>query len=193
MSLERIARLYSRLLAKYEHAGLTLARERKRLTSQRRGLRRALTAQTITQNVAQQVQQQAHAQIAQVVTRCLQACFDQPLRFRVDFHKKRGKTEAELVFLEKVKGKWIKRKPTDESGIGQVDVAAFALRLACLMLQKPAKRRVLIVDEPFKNVNGERNRERVAELLESLAEEFGVQIILTTGYDWLKVGKVVEL
>jgi len=80
------------------------------------------------------------------------------------------------------------------AGGGVVDVAAFALRLSCLMLSKPPLRRILILDEPFKYVSERRGyRERVRQLLESLAEEMGIQILMVTHIEALQTGDIVEL
>lgn len=145
-------------------------------------------AQELTQQVAQQVQEQAHAQIAEVVSRSLEAIFDDAYEFRILFEKKRGKTEARLVFIRD--GKEI--DPMTASGGGVVDVAAFALRLSCLMLSRPPLRRLLILDEPFKFVS-EQYRDRIRILLETLAKEMNVQFLMVTHIDQLRAGKIVEL
>lgn len=142
----------------------------------------------VVQNVAQAVQQKVHTKIAGVVSKCLSAVFDDAYEFVIHFDKKRGKTEARPVFVRNGN----ELDPLDGVGGGVLDVAAFALRVACLVM-KPAGRKILIADEPFKNVNGQGNRERCAAMVEELAKEFDFQIIMTTGYDWLKIGKVIDL
>lgn len=148
----------------------------------------AKAAQEMAQHVAQAVQQQAHRQIAEVVSRCLSAVFDEPYTFRLLFERKRGRTEARLVFERD----GLEVDPMTASGGGVVDVAAFALRLSCLILHKPPVRRVLILDEPFKYVS-EEYRERVRKLLETLAQEMGVQFLMVTHIQELKTGTVLEL
>ena len=148
----------------------------------------ALKAQEIVQAVSANVQQQVHSKIASVVSRCLEAVFDEPYEFRINFERKRGKTEAPLVF---VRGEE-EFSPIDSSGGGVVDVAAFALRVACLMLSVPHKRRTMILDEPFKFVSVE-YRERIKELIETLSEEMNIQFIIVTHIDELKCGKLIEI
>jgi DNA repair exonuclease SbcCD ATPase subunit len=145
-------------------------------------------AQAIGQQVAQMVQQEAHNEIADVVTQCLQAVFDEPYRFIIHFEKKRGRTEARLVFERD----GLEVDPMTASGGGVVDVAAFALRLSCLMLSKPPLRRMLILDEPFKFVSPDL-RPRVRKLMETLAEEKGIQILMVTHIEGLKTGGVIQL
>lgn len=60
-----------------------------------------------------------------------------------------------------------------------LDVAAFGLRLACLMLSRPRPARVLVLDEPFKFVSSS-YRENLVALLTELSDEFGLQIVLIT-------------
>jgi len=145
-------------------------------------------AQRIVQTVAQMVQQQAHEQIASVVSRCLESVFDEPYEFKIAFEQKRGKTEAKLSFVRN----GTEVDPMTASGGGVVDVAAFALRLACLMMYRPPKRRLLVMDEPFRFLSRDL-RPRMKELLLTLANEMQIQFIMVTHDELLTVGKVVEL
>lgn len=145
-------------------------------------------AQRVCQMVAQAVQQQAHDRIAGVVSRCLEAVFDEPYEFKILFEQKRGRTEASLVF---VRGDQT-LDPLTASGGGVVDVAAFALRVSCLLLARPALRRVLVLDEPLKFVS-EQYRPRARAMIEKLAEDLGIQFIIVTHDEAYKTGKVVEL
>lgn len=148
----------------------------------------AESARKLLQGVASTVQQKAHGQIASVVSRCLEAVFDDPYEFRVVFAEKRGRTEADMQF---VKGGNLV-DPMTASGGGVVDVAAFAARLARLMLSRPARRRLLVLDEPFRFVSRDL-RPRVRELMETLSSEMEVQFVLVTHDPQLAVGKVVEV
>ena len=145
-------------------------------------------AHAIIQLVAQAVQQEAHSQIAGVVSRCMEAVFDSPYEFKIDFDRKRGRTEAALTF---VRGD-LEIDPMTGSGGGPIDVASFALRLACLVLARPPIRRLLVIDEGFRFLS-KSYRSRARALLEGLSEEMGVQIIQVTHIDELRCGKVVEL
>jgi DNA repair exonuclease SbcCD ATPase subunit len=142
----------------------------------------------LVQDVAQQIQNQVHKQISSVVSRCLEAVFDEPYEFMIHFDQKRGRTEARLTFSRD----GIEIDPITSSGGGVIDVAAFALRLSCLMLSRPARRKLLVLDEPFKFVS-EEYRGRIQQLLLSLASEMGCQIIMVTHIKELEIGKVVRL
>lgn len=145
-------------------------------------------AQAALQQIAQAVQEAAHGKLAAVVTRCLAAVFTDPYEFAIRFERKRGRTEAKLVFVRD--GEEV--DPLTEGGGGPVDVAAFALRVACLCMAKPARRRMLVLDEPFRNVHG-LNRQRLKGLLHTLATELGMQFIIATNEVDLQTGKVVDL
>jgi len=189
--LNETRRQLDRLLADRDHAARRAREEKARLKEARERVAFTQEAQRVVQEVAARVQQQAHDRIASVVSRCLAAVFgEDAYQFRIDFEQKRGRTEAKLVF---VRGDLVLEDPTGESGGGQVDVAALALRLACLALSRPRKRLLLCLDEPMRNVNGEVYQERVGQLLLTLAEEMGVQFVVVSDDDWLKVGKVIEL
>lgn len=145
-------------------------------------------AQELAQHVAQAVQQKAHDQIAKVVSRCLSAVFDEPYEFLIHFERKRGRTEARLTFDRD----GMEVDPMTASGGGVVDIASFALRLSCLILNKPPLRRLLTMDEPFRFVS-EEFRERVKNLLETLSEEMKTQFVMVTHINELKMGTVIEL
>lgn len=148
----------------------------------------AQSAQNTLQHIAQGVQQQAHARISEVVTKCLTAVFDDPYQFRIDFDRKRGKTEARLVFTRD----GMDVDPLTASGGGMIDVAAFALRVACLALHRPKLSPVLVLDEPFKFVS-ENYRMNVRTMLEEISSELKIQIVMVTHIRELEVGEVVEI
>ncbi len=116
--------------------------------------------------------------------------FDDPYEFRIRFDRKRGKTEARLEFVRDGK---VRDDPLNEVGGGVVDVAALALRLACLMSFKPPKRRLLVLDEPFSYIRGVGNRKRVREMLVKLAEELKVQFVLSTDIPEFRLGKIIDI
>ena len=145
-------------------------------------------ARHLIQQVGQAVQQEAHDRLAGVVSRCLEAVFDEPYTFKIVFDRKRNQTEARLVFVRD----GMEVSPLDAAGGGVVDVAAFALRLSCLMLKRPQPRRLLVLDEPFRFVS-ESYRPRIKAVVENLAEKMGIQILLVTHAPELVAGKVIEL
>lgn len=145
-------------------------------------------AHEVCQTVALQVQAQAHENISGVVSRCLSTVFEEPYAFKLKWERQRGRTEVAMVFERD----GVEVDPMSAAGGGVVDVAAFALRLACLMLHKPATRKCMVLDEPFKFVSAD-NRHRVRQMLEDLARELDVQFIMVTHIDELKCGTVLEL
>jgi len=145
-------------------------------------------AQQIVQAVAETIQEEAHDRIAGVVTRCLAAVFEEPYEFKIQFERIRGRTEARLQFVRD--GMAI--NPIDSSGGGVVDVAAFALRVSCLMLARPAVRRVIILDEPFRFVSADR-RGLVRAMLEGLSADLKIQMIIVTHMPEIQCGTIIDL
>lgn len=148
----------------------------------------AIAAQAILTELARKVQAQAHKRISQVVSTCLDAIFDDPYEFRISFELKRGRTEAKLRFHRE--GNEV--SPMDASGGGAVDVAAFALRAACVVLHRPRLQKVLVLDEPFKFVSRD-YRPAVRAMLEQVSRDLGMQIIIVTHDEALETGTVIEL
>jgi DNA repair exonuclease SbcCD ATPase subunit len=177
-------------LSDYRYAVRSVKDEKAALAKATQEVHDTEQAQTIIQVVAQQVQQQAHDRISAIVSKCLKAVFDDPYEFRIEFDRKRGRTEARLVFVRD--GQEV--DPLDGAGGGVVDVAAFALQVACIALRRPRRRRLFVADEPFKFVSGRKGfRERVRNLIEVLADELGFQFVLVSHDRFLEVGRVVEV
>lgn len=145
-------------------------------------------AHEIIQTVAVGVQLEAHQRISGVVSRCLATVFEEPYVFQLKWDRARGRTEVRMVFMRD----GMEVDPMDAAGGGVVDVAAFALRLACLMLHRPSVRRTVVLDEPFKFVSADR-RGCVRRMLEDLSEELDVQFIMVTHIEELKCGQIVEV
>lgn len=140
--------------------------------------------------LAVQCQAQCQGRISSIVTRCLETIFlDTKYVFRIVFEEKRGQTEARCVLFDSEGNEY---DPVTSTGGGVMDVVTFGLRLACLMLQKPAASKVLILDEPMKFLSKE-YRAPMLGLLEALAEELGIQFIMVTHVEEFLKGNVIEI
>lgn len=175
-------------LLEYRTAQKTLHQQEDGLEKVQTKIKEIEEAKSFILGLVSSVQESIHRKISGVVSRCLEAVFDEPYTFRIKFVQKRGQTEVELVFERN--GKEV--DPLTASGGGVVDVAAFALRLASLTICRPRPRPLLVLDEPFKFVSAE-YRPRLRELLETLSEEMKVQFLIVTHMEELMIGKVVEL
>lgn len=142
----------------------------------------------IIKNTAQRIQTNAHQQIAAVVTDCLQSIWGYGVRFGIVFEQKRNKTETSFVIYDQFQNEI---DPLSDGG-GLIDVVSFALRLCCLVMTIPAKRRLLLLDEPFKHLSIE-HREAIAQLLERLARDLEIQFVLVTHWQDLQLGKIIQL
>lgn len=189
MNLIKERKKINRLLADRQSAINQFKFEKAGLIKTERTLSSQTEAHAIIQQVAQTIQQQAHERIEGVVTKCLEAVFGNKYGFRIDFRRKRGRTEANLILLKD--GHEIEDALNADSG-GVVEVAAFALRLASIVLAKPALEKIMIMDEPFRNLDL-RNRESVRTLLEELALDFKIQFIIVTHENAFQTGKVIRI
>lgn len=177
------------LAFRLKHLKVTFQLEEAQLKKHEATLERSQDAQEILQHLAQAVQQQAHQKISEVVSLCLSAVFgEEAYQFGIEFERKRGKTEAVLKF----KRGDLNVDPLSATGGGVVDVAAFALRISCLMLHRPRLSRVVVLDEPFKFVSVQ-YRDKVRTMLEELARDLKIQIIMVTHSEELTAGKIIEL
>lgn len=187
--LRSIRRRLDTQLAEHRTAVAVVDAAESDLFKAQRRVENCTEAQRILQQVAEAVQTQANARIASVVSRCLEAVFEEnAYEFRFLFEQKRGKTEATPLFVRD----GYEMEPTNAAGGGCIDVAAFALRVACLVMARPALRRVLVLDEPVKHLSAN-YRPRFAELMLTLAKELGVQFLISTHFREFHCGKVIDL
>lgn len=191
MQLTIIRKQVDKLLVQQQTAKIVYKSERDKLKRLKAELGFIEEAQTVAQQVAQQIQQLAHKRLSAVVSRCLETVFngDDKYGFKIRFDRKRGKTEAVLILTKN--GHEVEDPLNADSG-GVVDVAAFALRTACIILAKPNLRRFLAMDEPFKFVS-EEFRYNVRMLLEGLSKDFDFQYLMVTHEKAYHIGKVIRL
>lgn len=132
-------------------------------------------ARSILQLVARRTQEQLAIHLGGVTTLAMGGVFpDEPYSLRCEFVVRRGRTECDLSFQ---RGEHA-FDPLSESGGGAVDVASFALRVALWSLAKT--RPVLLLDEPFRFLHGDRQLERASQLLQEVSHRMGLQLIVTT-------------
>ncbi len=134
-------------------------------------------AQNIIQTVARQTQAELSYHISELVSLAMSAVFDKPYELHIDFVLRRGKTEADIFFMDKKSGELF--DPMQATGGGVVDVASFALRLVAWSLSRPKTDNVLILDEPFRFLSRDLHPKASRMLLE-VSGKLGLQIIMVS-------------
>ena len=181
----KLTELRSRLSqadAKHRATSLALEAATASLQGKRAEYEALLKVKEIVQTISLDCQQQCQRRIAHVVTRCLEAVFgESSMRFALLFEQKRGQTEVRGVLLDP---EGHELDPMNSCGGGVLDVAAFGLRLACMMLSRPRPSKVLVLDEPFCALS-KNYQPKAAALLSELSLEFGLQIIMITHIETL--------
>ncbi len=180
----------NKYLQEHSHALRQIQEEKISLKKAQKALECHQKALRVVQEVAEMVQESAHAQISSIVIRCIQAIFpEHPYEFKIKFSQKRGKTEAELLFVKD--GEELS-DPMSQVGGGLVDVCSMALRIASLVLSQPPKTKLLVLDEPWKHVSSE-YRPAIREMIEKLSEELEIQFIIVTHSEEFMFGNVIKL
>ena len=133
-------------------------------------------AQIFLQKIAQETQEHLRFQIEDIVNLALETCFPGEYIFQIKFEISRGKTEAELVFLDQKTKRQI--DPMNASGGGVVDLTTFALRIACYALERGTDN-VIVLDEPFRFLSRDL-QQRAGEFLKTLSERMNLQIIMVS-------------
>jgi DNA repair exonuclease SbcCD ATPase subunit len=125
--------------------------------------------------VAKQTQEQFSLKISDLVSSALESVFDNPYTFHAEFINRRNRTECDLYFIRD----GYKRSPMDASGGGVVNVASSALRIGLLMLSR--YRKVLILDEPTKDLHSKKLKKRMSNFLKEVTKKAGIQLLVFSG------------
>jgi predicted ABC-type transport system involved in lysophospholipase L1 biosynthesis ATPase subunit len=132
-------------------------------------------AKEIIRAVGLQTQQTLQVNISDITSLALEAVFPDPYELKVEFLQRRNKTECDLYFVRD--GNRV--DPLTASGVGAVDVAAFALRIASWSMMQPHTRNTIILDEPFRFLS-ENYQEQAAQMLKQISIKLGIQMIIVT-------------
>ena len=147
--------------------------DRKKATQ--RDLIRHEQAREILKEVGLKTQQSLQYHISDVTSTALEAVFPNPYQLVVEFVQRRNKTECDIYFMRDDN----RVDPLDAAGIGAVDIATFALRIASWLLQTPHTQNVIILDEPFKCLS-ENYQENASMMLKEISKRLGIQFIIVT-------------
>ena len=134
----------------------------------------------IIQSVAKDTQQNLRFHFSKLVTSSLKAVSLEWPDFDVEFVIRRNRTECDLYFDEF----GTRQHPIESSGGGPKDVASFGLRCAYWALKK--NRRVLVLDEPFRNVSPDLQR-AVSDMVKGVSKTLGIQIVMVSHQDDINI------
>ena len=145
------------------------------LVENKRSLRRHEQAKEIIRSVGIATQQQLQYHISDITSLALEAVFPDPYKLEVEFIQRRNKTECDLYFVREDN----KIDPLTASGVGAVDVASFALRIASWSMSIPHSRNTIVLDEPFRFLS-ENYQEQASQMVKEISQKLGIQFIIVT-------------
>jgi DNA repair exonuclease SbcCD ATPase subunit len=145
------------------------------LSENKRSLIKHEKAREIIREVGLRTQQQLQFHISDIVSLAMDAVFVNPYELKVDFVQRRNKTECDLKF---VRGD-MEIDPIEASGVGAIDVASFALRIASWSMMRPHSRNVIILDEPFKHLSTN-YQEQASAMIKEISNKLNLQFIIVT-------------
>jgi len=153
----------------------SLSKLKEELRGKKRSLHRHEQAREIVRIVGMETQKQLQFHISDITSLALEAVFLDPYTLEVEFVQRRNKTECDLFFVRD----GMKVDPLTASGVGAVDVATFALRIASWSMAMPRTRNTIILDEPFRYLS-EDYQEKASQMVKEISEKLGIQFIIVT-------------
>jgi len=153
----------------------SLLKLQEELKDKKRSLRKHEQAREIVRIVGMETQKQLQFHISDITSLALEAVFLDPYTLEVEFVQRRNKTECDLFFVRD----GMKVDPLTASGVGAVDVATFALRIASWSMAMPRTRNTIILDEPFRYLS-EDYQEKASQMVKEISDKLGIQFIIVT-------------
>lgn len=131
----------------------------------------------IAKAVGLATQKQLEFRLSAQVSFAMDAVFDNPYRLKLLFQERRGKTEADLLFVRDQ----LEFPPIGSAGGGAIDVAALALRIAYWTMRRDRSiRPVLLLDEPLSQLKGDEHNRRALAVIREISHQLGLQIIMVS-------------
>lgn len=158
----------------YKYSVNQLSKHKKELAIAKRELFDHKRVRETFQLAAVNTQTYLEKHLSLIVTNALQSVFfDEDYEFVVKFDKKRNSTECSLTLLDDGEEYDI----MDDKGFGVADIASFSLRVAYVLLDSTDN--VLILDEPFRNLDKERIP-HASKMVHELSHKLNIQFIVVT-------------
>jgi len=149
---------------------------RKELKGLRRDMEDLETCKSIVNELGIVVQEDIRRCIETLVTQALQSVMGEEYSFVVKNEISRG--TAETFFYVMDHGKL--RTPEGSLGGTVIDIVSFALRLVVWSIMMDRTRPLMILDEPFRNVDKTVHMEKCGVMVKELSEMLGLQFIFVS-------------
>jgi DNA repair exonuclease SbcCD ATPase subunit len=164
-----------RLKGERDKVSQSITNSKNTLRTLKQDIRRHQQAREVIRQVGLHTQQKLQYYISDISSLALYSVLDDPYELSVEFVERRNKTECDLYFVQDGH----KIDPIAGSGVGAIDVAAFALRIASYTMKHSRSRNVVILDEPFRYLS-EDLQPRAARMVKELSERLEIQFIIVT-------------
>ena len=183
MNIQALRNKLERQRGQKQQIEKSLSDLRLQLRDKKRSLIRHEKAREIIRLVGLQTQQELQFHISDITSLALEAVFPNPYSLEVEFIQRRNKTECDLFFVRDE----MKVDPLTASGVGAVDVATFALRIASWSMARPKSRNIIILDEPFRYLS-ENYQEKASAMVKEISEKLGIMFIIISHNETLAAG-----
>lgn len=138
---------------------------------------------TFLNTLALSLQESTISKIEEVLTAIYRFAFETTDSIVIQMDLKRKVPVASFLIKTNKGGQEVLLDPESQEGGGKVEVIALGLRVAGLILLSPQQERLLILDEPFRQLSSRStsqslNKQRAVQLLKQISEQYGIQMII---------------
>jgi DNA repair exonuclease SbcCD ATPase subunit len=175
MKVQDLRNKFERQRGKRDQLETSITTLQEGIVEKTRSLRRHHEAKEVIRIVGLMTQEQLQSDISDITSLALESVFPDPYELQVEFVIRRNKTECDIFFVRD----GMKIEPSIASGVGAMDIASFALRIASWSMMEPHTRNTIILDEPFRNLS-ENYQEAASIMLKEISKKLGIQFIIVT-------------
>lgn len=135
-------------------------------------------AKWLMSEASKRTQKQLKTVIETLVTSVISVAFpDRAFRFVLSYDIKKGKPSAQPLVQE---SDFEPEVPKDDMGVSILDFISFASQLVLLSMERPRRRKMMWMDEPFRDVGKGPILIRAAETLKEVTRSIHYQLIIIT-------------
>jgi len=104
-----------------------------------------IQARSIVSEIAQATVGKFLANIEKIISSALTSVFEKPLQLKLDFKEKANRLQCKSIIIDN----GYEYDPRYDKGGGMLDILDFAFRIVFWAIERPRRRNLIILDEPF--------------------------------------------
>jgi len=135
-----------------------------------------IKARYVLNEVSKNTQKRFKERVETLITLAIRSVFERPFEFKIKMEMSRNKFSCFPIVLEN-ENEYV---PSEDMGVGILDIISFAFRIVMWSLHSPRPRNFFLLDEPMKFIGKGELLERAVSMIREISERMDLQFIIVT-------------